>query len=100
MLKRLVCATVVALVATFMVLPVQAEEVSPCGNCEKTVSMTTAPMLPQGESDGIQPIDDHTWGGDPDDGVDYSGWLDIYMCIAGYWDESCKHLLYHTIWFD
>ena len=101
MLKKLVCATVVALVATFMVLPVQAGEVLlPCSDCDKTENTAVVSVLPQGETEEIQPdFEDHTWGGDPDDQYE-SGWLDIYMCLAVYWDESCEHLKYHTVWLD
>jgi len=97
MLKKLVCVTVVTLVATLMVLPVQAEEVwIPCSDCEENALTTIA--LPQGETEGIQPLEDHTWGGDPDDDVDGS-WLDLIMCLA-YWSPDCDVYYHQTIWCD
>jgi len=107
MWKNLLFATVV-FVVTLIVLPVQAGEVSqggqvvaitsPCSNCEQTV-VTAMPVLPQGETEKIQPIEDHTWGGDPDEDQYASGWLDIVMCLV-YWDESCRHLTWvKTVWF-
>lgn len=108
-MRNLLCATVVALVAMLLVLPVQAGEVSPnqavgtvsCPSCGKTDDVSSiGAVLPQGETEEIQPIEENTWSGNPDDPVYGSGWLDIYMCVAGYWDESCKHILYHTNWLD
>ncbi|MBA7688737.1 hypothetical protein ES703_97226 [subsurface metagenome] len=108
-LKQVVCrlalsvAVVAALLTTLLVLPVQAADVLlPCSDCDKTENTAVVSVLPQGETEEIQlDFGYHTWGGDPDsDDVYGSGWLDLYMCLAGYWDESCTHLLYHTVWLD
>jgi len=100
-MRSLLVTMVAALLTIAIALPVQAGEVLlPCSDCDRAVNTSTALVLPQGETDEIQPFEDHTWGGDPDDTVYRSGWLDIYMCVGGYWDESCTHLLYHTVWLD
>lgn len=99
-MRNLLVTMVAALL--MIALPVQAEEaLIPCGECDKAENTAIALVLPQGEAEEFQPeLKDHIWGGDPDDPVYRSGWLDIYMCVGGYWDESCIHLLYHTLWLD
>ena len=95
-MRSLFVTVVAALLTIAIALPVQAEEVSPCNDCENTANMTT--VLPQGETEETQPFEDHTWGGDPDD--QYESLLDLLMCFGGYWDESCVHLYHHTVWLD
>lgn len=99
-MRNLFVTLMAALLTVAIALPMQAEEVLlPCSDCNKTENAAVLPVLPQGETADIQPfLEDHTWGGDPDD--DYGSWLDILMCLGGYWDESCNHLLYHTVWLD
>ena len=63
--------TAVAVLLLVMVAPVQADEpvsgnvglTTPRVDCQNT----SPPMLAQGETEEIQPYEDHTWGGDPDD---------------------------------
>ena len=98
-MRTLFVTVVAALLTIAIALPVQAEQVvvtSPCSDCEKTMN-TAAAVLPQGESEQIQPIKDHTWGGDPDDLVYGSIW-DLIMCLA-YWSPDCNVYYHQTIWF-
>ena len=102
-MRSLFVTVVAALLVMLIAPPVQAGEVLlPCSDCDKTENTVVVSWLPQGETEEIQPdFGDHTWGGDPDGDVIYgSGWLDILMCLAVYWDESCEHLKHHTIWLD
>lgn len=56
-----------------------ADSNSAIGEAEIT---TTTPELPQGETEGAQPIEDHTWGGDPDDeDVLISGWVSWWWYV-------------------
>ena len=97
MLRKLVCVTMVALVATLLVLPVQADEVwLPCSDCDKTANMTTMPTLPQGETEEIQPsYGEEAWDADSDD--PYGSMLDAIMCLA-YFSPDCLVYLHQKIW--
>ena len=96
-MRNVFVTAVAVLLLIAVVAPAQAEELTsenvgltaPCTDCQNT---TSAPLLPQGETQDIQPYEDHTWGGDPDD-VDYGAWMHwwgYYMCML-YWDESCPN---------
>ena len=103
-MRNLFVPFVMVLAMVLLTSPAQADP--PCKGCENTemVSPTdaatgiVAPMLPQGETDEIQPFKDHSWGGDPDDPT-YGSWLDLIMCLA-YWSPDCDVYYHQTIWCD
>lgn len=99
-MRNLFVTLMAALLTVAIALPMQAEEVLlPCSDCNKTENAAVLPVLPQGETADIQPfLEDHTWGGDPDDPNDGS-WLDLLMCLA-YWSPECDVYFHQTIWCD
>lgn len=90
-MRNLLVTFVAVLAMMLLTSPAQADQTSAepqdvtltssCSNCETTANITTAPAFPQGETGEIQPIGDHTWGGDPDENPAYEGWVSWWWFV-------------------
>lgn len=102
-MRSLFVTLMVALLTIAIALPVQAGEVVlPCGDCNESENAAVLPVLPQGETEAVQPLNIGTlneWPWDADSDVPDNSWLDLIMCLA-YWSPDCDVYFHQTIWCD